>query len=483
MSKLEATRLARLLAGWDKGTNGPMPDRLASGLRELMHLGDVTEGTLLPAQRALASALGISRDTVDKAYARLREAGELDSRQGSGTKLRRKGNPIAAPARVDGRLASFSGHAEQLVDLSSGALEGLDFVGEALDKLNSADLADYVATDGYFPAGVPPLREAVAAYYRDLGLPTDSNQILITSGAQQAIWLLAQCLVEAGDHVVVEDPSYRGALEALRERGARILPVPMTDDGPDRKILDGTTRSTRPRLCYLLPTAHNPTGSTVSDAGREQLARLLNDRELFVVEDGSPAELLLDRDTPPLPLAQHIGADRSATIGTLSKLAWGGLRVGWIRTSAELVRRLAELKKPVDLGGPVAEQVVGKYLLDQVSAIRRRRRAWLIERYDRTDATLTETVPDWQWHRPSGGSGLWIRLPGVDVPTLTALARRHGIAVTAGTACSPTDGYRDRLRLPFAANPDVVRRAIPELAVLARDPRVAATKPRSESTA
>jgi DNA-binding transcriptional MocR family regulator len=471
MAKIDATTLAGKLMGWDSGEDSlSKPARLAGALRELVDGGSLVAGTQLPAERALGQAVGVSRATVTEAFRRLREDGWLDSRQGSGSRVR---GTRAGGVATDGRLVSISGHETGELDLSSGALPGLSAVGEAFGALQGSDLEPFLGSDGYWPYGIPPLREAVADYYCALGVPTTCDDILITAGSQQAVSLLAHSRLAAGDRVAVEDPTYRGAISVFAERNARLMPLPMTSSGPDLRVLETATRTTPARMVYLIPTAHNPRGATMSEHARQRLAGIAAERALFVVDDGSTAETLLDRTTMPTLLAQHLPAGQTATIGTASKLWWGGLRVGWIRTSPELVRHLAEVRRPFDLGGPVAEQLVTARLLADVDAHRVERRSWLQQRYTDTVAALREFAPQWEFGRPTGGTTLWIRLPGVDVVALCSLAyREHGLKITSGAACSPTDSFHDVLRIPYAKPVESIRKGLSVLAELARDPRV-----------
>ncbi|MCZ0978827.1 aminotransferase class I/II-fold pyridoxal phosphate-dependent enzyme [Streptomyces diastatochromogenes] len=215
----------------------------------------------------------MSRSTVTAAYGLLEGEGWLESVRGSGSRLR--GSSALDRYVAEGRLVSFNARPEGpgTADLSSGALPGLGAVGEAVGALTQDDLGGLLGDDGYHPYGIPALREGIAAYYRAAGVATEAEQILVTSGSQQAVWLVAQALVDPGDTVVVENPTYRGALEALRARGARLVPV--GGDGPDGGE-DGSGPAElrrlrahgRPRLVYLQPTVHNPTGRTLGGAAR-----------------------------------------------------------------------------------------------------------------------------------------------------------------------------------------------------------------------
>ncbi|WP_372352574.1 PLP-dependent aminotransferase family protein [Streptomyces sp. KL116D] len=472
MSRIAAPRLSRLLTGWAADGGGALPARLAAALADLAERGDVPAGTVLPSQRELAAVLGVSRSTVTAAYALLESDGRLESRRGSGSRLRGAG---ALDRHVgEGRLASFDTRTAP-VDLSSGALPGLRVVTEAFGELGPADLAGPLRTDGYHPHGLPKLREGIAAYYRAAGLPTRAEQILVTTGSQQAVWLIAQALVDPGDTVVVENPTYRGALEALRARGARIVPVGGDRPGAGRagadvaalRALLGT--SVRPRLVYLQPSVHNPTGRTLDSAARGAWTSVLADHGLTSVEDSSCAELTLSDGAPPGPLPSS-----DFTIGTFSKLFWGGLRIGWIRASAPAVARLAGLKKAVDLACPVLEQLVAVRLLARLPEARAERRAALRDGLATAEEVLRERAPDWEWDRPAGGPALWVRVPGADTESLAQQARRRGVAVVPGSAFSAVDGFRDRVRLPFAHDRAVLAGAVEVLrGIAAHGPRPA----------
>ncbi|MCX4986765.1 PLP-dependent aminotransferase family protein [Streptomyces sp. NBC_00572] len=487
MARIASTRLSRLLTGWSSEGPGPLPRRLADALRELAGRGDVAGGTVLPSQRELALVLGVSRSTVTAAYGLLESEGWLESVRGSGSRLR--GSGTVDGYVTEGRLVSFDARSRAAAtagtaDLSSGALPGLGAVGDAVGALTRGDLGTLLEDDGYHPYGIPALREGIATYYRAAGVPTEAGQILVTSGSQQAVWLVAQALVEPGDTVVVENPTYRGALEALRARGARL--VPMGGDGPgggtdgaDVAALRRLCAHGRPRLVYLQPTAHNPTGRSLDGAARREWQRVLAAQDLFTVEDTACAELALgDGDAgrgtavsagtvpdeaAPVPLVAGLPMGSSVTVGTLSKLFWGGLRVGWVRASPQVVARLAKIKTSVDLSCSVVDQLVAVRLLDTLPEARARRRAQLRGQRDAAESLLLAEAPHWEWTRPAGGPALWVRVPGTDTETLAQLARRHGVSVVPGSAFSPVDGFRDRLRLPYAHGTDALAAALPTL--------------------
>lgn len=470
MDRIPPTRLSRLLTGWSRGGPGALPQLLADALRELAQRGDVAPGTVLPSQRALATALGVSRSTVTAAYGLLEAGGWLESRQGSGSRLRGSGG-VGGPA-TEGRLASF-GARDEGIDLSSGALDGLPEVAAAAGSLTARDLTAALADDGYLPYGLPELREAIAEYHRSAGLPTSPEQILVTAGSQQAVWLITQGLVEPGDTVIVEDPTYRGALEALRARGARLVPLPEDTAHGDAAALARLAGHIRPRLVYLQPSVHNPTGRGMDEPTRRAWASVLTERGLYTVEDNAYAELSLGDDEAPVSLAGRLPSAGTATVGTLSKLFWGGLRLGWIRASATVVRRLADIKKSVDLSCPVIEQMLAVRLLRELPEARARRRSRLRERLAETERLLRAHRTGWRWERPAGGSALWVEMPGTDAEATAQLARRAGVLVVPGPAFSAVDGFRHHLRLPFADDDGDLARALPVLIDCAERSRAA----------
>jgi DNA-binding transcriptional MocR family regulator len=447
-------RISRLLTGWES-LPGPLGQRLAAALADLVEQGDVRGGDRLPSERALASALCVSRGTVTDAYNRLRGDGWIESRTGSGSYVATGRALDEAGALAEARLSSFEGRAARRChDLSSGAPGGLDLVSEHSARVLGSDrLFRLMSGDGYEPAGLAELRDALATYYADLGVPTREEELLVTSGSQQALNLIAGTFVNPGDVVLVEDPSYRGALDVFRAHGARLVPVPVDIEGPDVEVLGRLVRRLRPRAVYLLPVAHNPTGYVISERRAAAVSDVLAGTETLLVEDGSPADLLLRDERPPPPLGRDLPAEQWVAIGSASKLFWGGLRVGWIRSGAPALATLGRAKAVADLSTSLLGQLLTASCLAEVDEARRRRRHQLSAGYDLAAQVLGATAPEWSWRRPAGGSGLWVRLPGTDTVAFGQHARRHGVLVVPGPVFSPVDGFRDYLRIPFWKDP------------------------------
>ncbi len=448
-SHVEVATLCRLLGDWPEAGR-TLPDALAAAIGELIDESVLRDGAILPSQRVLADALGISRVTVAEAYDLLSAEDLLATRQGSGSRVRSRTGAgwLGASNATEGRLASHTGHENRSIDLTSGALPGLPMVAEALASLREEDLGDLVAGDGYFPAGLPVLREAIAARYTRDGWPTEPDEVLVTGGAQQAVWLIAHTFVSSGDEVVVEEPTYRGSLEAFRACGARLLPVPMGPTGLDVAHLARLLESRRPRLLYVQPIGHNPTGVSMQSAERGRLAELVLRHQVLTVEDSCTTDVLLDRSTHLAPWGSLLPGGPVLTVGTASKLLWGGLRIGWIRGSHGAIVRLTEARKAVDMAGPVLEQLVTARLLARADEALAQRHAQLAAALDEASRVLAQVYPHWTWTPPSGGTGLWVDT-GTDAVALAERGRRRGVRVVPGPTSSVFGGFGTHLRLPY----------------------------------
>ncbi len=458
-SVIGRSQLSRLLEGWVAG-EGALHTRLTGRLRALVWSGQLPAGTRLPSERILADTLNVSRNTVGAAFDELRGEGIFSSRRGDGTYVSLAGRHTLS--RGDDRLRSFlpppavAGPSPAApdsvgprIDLRSAALPGLDLVTAEIDRLSGADLRDLVGTHGYLPAGLPALRQAVAGYYADLGLPTTEDQIVITSGAQQALRLVATALLEPGAPVLIEEPSFRGAIEVLRAAGARLIPVPSGPAGIDVAALRAGVRAHRPVLVLIQSTVHNPTGSVLGASGRQALS----DLGVPVLDDATLYDTLVDAPAGPAlkPTAAYGGP--VITLGSASKSFWGGLRVGWLRADPATVAALTSVKGGEDLGTSVLAQLVTARLLPAIGQARDRRRAELGPARDTVTAAVAELFPQWRFDRPAGGASLWVRLPAPGATAFAQAADRAGVALLPGPTFSCADGLDDHLRISFAPPP------------------------------
>jgi DNA-binding transcriptional MocR family regulator len=460
---LSATALSRLLGTWNNGT-GPAYRELADVVRLLILDGRVALDSALPSERSLSAALGISRTTVTAAYSSLREQGFLSSGQGSRGKTRipeltpfgralygpqpRPAEPFTAP----GLTAP-----EGLIDLAYSALPAS---GEVVHRAFAAALTELPALlpgFGYDALGLRPLRQAIADRYSAAGAPTQAGQIMVTSGAQHALTIIIRTLAGRQDRVMVEHPSYPHALDAIRAAGCRAVPVAFTKSGWDLPAMESAMAQQKPKLAYLVPDFHNPTGMIMPDAQRRRLVRAAAAAGTVLVADETLRELNLD-GVATTPLAAF--GSTVVSIGSLSKSHWGGLRTGWIRASETMIQRFAAARTTLDLGGPVMEQLAAAHLvraLDEplpalLETLRGNRAALL--------GLLAEHLPTWRTTRAAGGLSIWCRLPTPISTALTVLAPDFGVRLAAGPRFGIGGAFERNLRVPFALPPDKLETAV-----------------------
>lgn len=397
-------------------------------------------------------ALQVSRQTVAEAFGILEAAGHIAALVGSGTRVRSG----RAAVSTDGRLFSFSEAAPGLIDLSTGALPASEVVRRVRLE-DHVDLDEYFDTDGYFPAGLPILRAAIAERLTRDGVPTVPQQIVVTNGAQHASYLASQLLVSAGDTVLVEEPTYRGELAELRLMGARVKSVPLTAAGLALDLVDRGLRRA-PAMFYCQTSIHNPTGLTMAPGYRKALAALLDHHGVPVVEDCCSYDLTTSGLPAPM-LAGEMGDDLVLTIGTLSKLFWGGLRIGWLRASSTRIRQLIERRKAEDLASPISTQVVATNLMTHMGEARQERRALLQAGRGATCEVVSDVFLAWVWTASQSGTGLWVDTHN-DSSALAEAAKRVGVRLAPGPGYSAYDGQRTMLRLPVWHEPESLEKAL-----------------------
>ncbi|MCK9896434.1 PLP-dependent aminotransferase family protein [Frankia sp. AgB32] len=304
--------------------------------------------------------------------------------------------------------------------------------------------------------GDPDLRTLLAAGLDHRGLPTHADDLLVTTGSQQALTLLAAALLRPGDVVAVEEPTYLAALQCFGLAGARVVAVPTDDDGilPDR--LEEVLTRHRPRLLYLVPTFHNPTGRTMTAARRHAVADIAARRGLWIVEDDPYGDLRFEGTPQPWIAADPGAADRTVLLGSLSKTVAPGLRLGWLRAPAALRRACVLAKQATDLHTSTVDQAAAaRYLADGhldihlaavCAAYRQRRDAML--------AALPTVLPAGsRWTRPQGGMFVWARLPdGLDAAALLPAALAAKVAYVPGAVFHAGPPQHSTLRLSFTTH-------------------------------
>ncbi len=449
MNTLSARALALLMVDWRSG--GPAYLALADRIRLLVLDGRIPLGTRLPAERELASHLGLSRTTVSAAYAELRESGYLESVRGSGSTAR-----LPHDTSIDLDLL-----ADAPLDFSKASLPALPAVAEAAAAA-AARLPGFLTDTGFDPFGLLVLRRAIAERYSERGLATDPEQIMITVGAQSAIHLVSRTLLARGDRAIVESPGYPHAFEALKAGGARLVPVAVTtDEGWDEAGLEQAFQRTSPTVAYLMPEFHNPTGRTMDAALRARVLELAAREGTTLIVDETMTGLGLDGQPRPAPFP---AASNVVIIGSVGKSIWGGLRLGWIRAERDLIQRIARVRFASDLGTPILDQLVVAELVPDYEQILAGRRAYLRQGRDHLTKRIRQQLPEWRMPHVEGGLVAWVNIGAPVSSQLALAARTEGLVIGAGPRFG-LDGVFERfLRIPFGMPADQLDRGVEALA-------------------
>lgn len=478
---LSSAAAARLLADWPairsaSGDEGPAYRSLAQRLASLVAEARVPLGCRLPAERELARAMGVSRTTVSAAYETLRRHGYLTSRRGAGSwttlPVGRGGTVRPLPfvhETTDEQLATID------LTLAAPAAGGLAPRLEAAVAEATAELAGFLDGHGYDTFGLRALRESIARRYTERGVATSAEQIVVTSGAQQAIDLILRTLVRPGERVLLESPTYPRALDAVAAHTARAVPLDLGESGWDAEwsaALSATMRQASPALLYTIADFHNPTGQLMPPDVREQLVATAARSGAYLLADETLVDLALEpalAAAMPPPLAAGDRFGRVLSVGSLGKTVWGGLRIGWVRADVQLAQRLAATRSRADMAGPVFEQLVAARLLQasegyqEILAIRR---GELRERRDVLVEALRASVPEWSFVVPSGGLALWLELDRPIGSALSAAGPAQGLRLAPGSRFGADSRFDRRLRVPFTLPSDVLVDAVARLASL-----------------
>ncbi len=452
------------LGPWHGG-DGPLYRQLAAAIQRLLESGGLDTGMALPPQRRLALALSVSRNTVAAAYAELRRDGWLDAKRGSATTVvavrhsqigAHKANPIFAML-----LRDHPGVLDMTVAVPNAAPIVASVLGDPAAHM--PDVGVLHEGHGYYPAGHPALRNALAEQMSNAGLQTEPNEILITSGAQQGISLVMRALLRPGDVVGMEEVTFPGALDALSSIGGRTAPIEMGPSGLNVDSAERVVEHDRPRLLYVVPTFQNPTGTLLEGSDRARLARLIAGSNTSTIDDVTLSDLDHGSTTPP-----HLAAFEPdapiITVGSMSKVFWGGLRVGWVRARPAVIAHLAGIKATSDLGSNASVQAAAVTILRHREETRSWRKAALARSLAALGEALAQRLPEWEWEAPVGGPYLWIRLPNIDASAFVQLAVRHGVIAVAGPLLASAPNVAlDRIRLPFYLEPEKLELAVHRL--------------------
>jgi DNA-binding transcriptional MocR family regulator len=476
--------------------------QLVTHISSLIDAGELAPGERLPATRALAADAGINHLTAVRVYRRLAELGYVTAAVGRGTFVRQRVPvPAAAGAGADGargdnddwqlgmlavRPVSYADEmlrdslhaplAGDAIALASGYPDPglcpsaeLGALAADITRENPRAITDYLQVEGQ-----PELRERLAELGREAGYATSADEILVTSGARQAIDLIARAILGPGDVAVVESPTFAGALASLQATGARVLPLPVDDEGADIDALERILARHEIKLVALQEACQNPTGADLSPARRARLVELARTRGFFVLDVGVYATMRFDG--APRRRLRAEAPSHVIYVDSLSKTIGGGLRVGWIAAAGPVFGRLVQLKIDSDIHtAALPQHLAARYLrgdrhaqlLARALPVYRRRRDALLDALDR------HLAHDATWTVPAGGHHVWVTMrEPVDERALYVEALRAGTSFLPGGAVMAEKSSRTSMRLSFGlVEPELLDEGVRRLAVALREVR------------
>jgi DNA-binding transcriptional MocR family regulator len=455
----------------DRDSSEPIFRQIVREIQGLIRSGSLPEGFLLPPERRLAAALGVNRSTVFNAYRELKALGLVDAHVGRGTAVLRAPAPIpdaiGVPWRQLFRESVARSHdpiiadllalteREDVISFSIGLpapeLLPLDTFGEYTAELIrevGASLLLHCPTEGH-----SPLRETLAQWVAARGIRARASDVLVVSGSQQGLDLVARIFFDPGDVVIVEEPTYIGALQSFRVAGAKIIGIPVDGDGMRTDILASILERERPKLIYTLPTYQNPSGAVMSVDRRRHLLDLASRWHVPILEDDPYSELRYEGE--PLPSLKALDDNELVLyLSTFSKALFPGLRIGYLVVPPVVLRQLALAKQGADLhANSFSQYLLERFVRDghfaahieKSKTVYRRRRDRMVAALQRDETIGLEFAV------PAGGFYIWCRLPaGVEQSALLANAAARGVVFLPGRACYPTEPTESCIRLNFS---------------------------------
>jgi len=473
----------------DAGSAVPIYRQICEQLAGWIRSGRLVDGARLPPTRELAGLLGLNRTTVAAAYEALENDGMLKAHVGRGSYVSAAAG--SGPMEWEQRFRTSAPDRElyqvmqpgdgELVDFRSARLEPTSSAVEALQHAAQRELSEHGrailalgAAEGY-----PPLRDSLISRMRAAGVARDGDEVLVTSGCQQGLDLVAKILVRPGERVLIEDPVYPGARDLFLAAGAEVSGARVGPEGISVPEVEQQLTRQRPRLLVVTPSFQNPTGATMPLEARRELLRVAARFDVPVVENDVYAGLRYrGQETPSLKSLDRDG--RVIYLRSFSKVAHPGLRVGWCVAPRAVARRLAAAKQLTDLHTDQLSQAVlyrmwtdgtlDQHLHEALGRGRARLEAAV-------EACRREMPPGVEWLIPEGGMHLWLRLPApLDASELLVRARAERVLFIPGRFFAVTRPQNDALRLSFAGlEPEKIRRGVAGLARLVREQAPAAS--------
>ncbi|MFQ3582036.1 MAG: PLP-dependent aminotransferase family protein [Chloracidobacterium sp.] len=465
----------------DHSAKTPVYLQIKQAILAAIRDGKLVPGARLLATRELAQQLGVNRSTVAMAYDELLADGVVESFVGRGTFVARQ--TLAEVTALEGRASRQPPNRKMVWEGVFSERAQSPVVESLLDLYQVSTLRDVISFSGSFPdagsfptrdfrnslhfaertlgdevyrygpvAGYERLREYLAQRMREGGSDVTAENIIVTSGSQQALDLIARALISPGDTVAIENPTYPGAMTAFALAGARLLPIPVDEDGLCVEVLENVLRVQRPKLVYVVPSFQNPTGACLSWERRRRLLALAREHNLPIVEDDYGSHLRFDGDALPhlkaLDDTEHV-----IYVSNFSKSLLPGLRIGWCAAARPVITRLMAFKQNSDITtSPLLQSALWDFCrrkrydahLQKIRPIYHARRDVMLKRLEADFPSGTV------WTRPAGGLFLWVTLPtALDATELLYQVRQQGVVFSRGRLFYSDNPKRNTLRLSY----------------------------------
>ncbi len=452
----------------------PLHQQIFEGISDRIRSGGIADGERLPSIRVLAKKLGVSLMTVVKVYERLEKSGFIIRIQGKGSFVN---NDMKASMKTGyeeekyGWQLAISDYVPRnrfdhyftphetsyqlsVAAISPGLLPNRYIKSEIYKTLEEHPLI----LSKYGPIqGDEELRYTMSKYLHKQNIHISPDDILVTSGAQQGIDLIARTFIGPGDVVVVEMPTYSAAIDTFRNRGATIIGVPVDENGMQMDILQNVIEKYKPKLVYTIPNFHNPTGHVLSDSRRRKLLLFAEEYQFLIVEDDPWSEIFFEK-APPHPIKSYDSHGHVIYIKGLSKVVAPGCRIGILIANGILLARLLVSKANVDLGSPMLTQKVILPLLDseRIEKHMEKLRFALKLRRDKVTDILSANLPEGiRWTVPKGGINIWLTFPVTcHTDDLLIECRKRHILFLPGSSCFSEEIEKNHLRISFSFLPE-----------------------------
>ncbi|UKS28669.1 PLP-dependent aminotransferase family protein [Paenibacillus sp. HWE-109] len=451
----------------DRSTRKPIYQQITDYMERRISFGEFPPGSVLPSERKLANLLGVNRSTVVLAYEELRASGIVESAQGSGTRVTKHKwglTPKQTPnwkTYVEGgtflpnlpfirRIREELRKKTGIIDFASGELSNDLFPADTIRNLLQEH--PFLGQLGYEdPQGYRPLRQTLVSFLEEhLQIQSTDASILITSGSQQSLYLITQCLLSPNDAVAIEDPSYSYSLPMFQSAGLRLFRLPVDEHGINPEDMITLYRQHRIRMIFLNPNFQNPTGSIMATERRIRLLEIASDLGIPIVEDDPFTLTALDGNPPPT-LKSLDKTGNVLYIGSLSKIAASGLRIGWLLAPQTVVDRLTDARQQMDFGLStipqwIAEQFISEgHFENHLKALRRE----LEKKRNEMVRGLQTIMGDYMSYTlPQGGLNLWCKINReVDDFKLLDEAIKRGVLFVPGSVYGSDQGH---IRISYA---------------------------------